>query len=351
MSLPSHPFISIIIPHWNGVEILSECIDSLKNSTYPNFEIIVVDNASTDESVAWLKEHHPGILLVQNEVNLGYAGGCNAGVHYAKGEYVLFLNNDTCVESGWIEPLVEQIISNPKTAAVQPKILNYYQKDLFDYAGGSGGHLDLFCFPFTKGRIFLEQEIDHGQYDTSERIFWSSGTAFLTKKELFQEAGEFDKSFFAHMEEIDLCWRYQLMGYEIWAEPKSVIYHKNAVTLPMYTYKKYYLNHKNSLVMLLSNYSLPVSVYLFPLRFVLEWIAFFYALIKLDYKHMTAIINAQIWLIFHPHIVLRKRIENSKIRVKKDRQIMSNLFKGSIVFMYYLKRTRRYSDISSSPSE
>jgi GT2 family glycosyltransferase len=133
------------------------------------------------------------------------------------------------MEPGWIEPLVDRMMRNKKIAAVQPKILNYYQRKIFDYAGGSGGHLDVFCFPFARGRIFLEQEEDKGQYDNPEQIFWASGTAFIVQKKLFRAAGEFDETFFAHMEEIDLCWRFQLMGYEIWAEPQSVVFHKNAV--------------------------------------------------------------------------------------------------------------------------
>ena len=349
MSHKSYPAVSVIIPHWNGIEVLSECLDSLKQTTYPALEIIVVDNASTDDSSAWIEEHHPDIILIQNDKNYGYAGGCNRGISHTKGSFILFLNNDTIMEPGWIEPLVDRMMGNKKIAAVQPKILNYYQRKIFDYAGGSGGHLDVFCFPFARGRIFLEQEEDQGQYDNPEQIFWASGTAFIVQKELFQAAGEFDETFFAHMEEIDLCWRFQLMGYEIWAEPQSVVFHKNAVTLPMNSYKKYYLNHKNSLLMLLGNYSLPVAMYLFSIRFALEWVAFGYALFKLDFKHMLGIINAQVWLLFHPHVIWKKHFRTGSIRVKRDRSIMSRLYRGSIVLTHYIRRRNVYSEISSKP--
>ncbi|MBT7118370.1 MAG: glycosyltransferase family 2 protein, partial [Candidatus Marinimicrobia bacterium] len=230
------PIVSIIIPHWNGIDVLSECIESLKKSTLPSFEIIVSDNASSDGSQAWIKENHPDIILLENDKNYGYAGGCNYGSNIAKGEFLLFLNNDTIQDPNWLQPLVDQMKSDESIAAIQPKILNYYNRKIFDYAGGSGGHLDLFCFPFARGRVFLEQEKDSGQYDDAQKCFWASGTAMLVRKKTFFAAGKFDETFFAHMEEIDLCWRFQAMGFQVWSEPKSVIYHKNAVSLPMHTH-------------------------------------------------------------------------------------------------------------------
>ena len=257
----STPIVSIIIPHWNGIDVLSECIDSLKGSTFDSFEIIVSDNASSDGSQAWIVENHPDVILLENDNNYGYAGGCNRGVNVAKGEFILFLNNDTIQNPNWLDPLIDRMKGDESIAAIQPKILNYYNRKIFDYAGGSGGHLDLFCFPFARGRVFLNQEEDLGQYDNAKRCFWASGTAMIVRKDLFKAAGKFDETFFAHMEEIDLCWRFQAMGYEVWAEPRSVVYHKNAVSLPMHTHRKYYLNHRNSLLMLFGNYSIPVAFY------------------------------------------------------------------------------------------
>ena len=162
--------VSIIIPHWNGIDVLSECLESLKKTRYSDFEIIVVDNASSDGSARWIKDNHPDIVLVENEENYGYAGGCNRGAAIAKGDYVVFLNNDTVHDQHWLEPLISRIESDRNIAAVQPKILNYFQRDLFDYAGGAGGHMDIFCFPFTRGRMFLDQEVDKSQYDTADCI-------------------------------------------------------------------------------------------------------------------------------------------------------------------------------------
>ena len=196
--------VSIIIPHWNGIDILSECIDSLNNTEYSNFEIIVVDNNSSDESVKWLKANHPKIKIIENDKNYGYAGGCNRGINNSKGDYIVFLNNDTIHKKDWLSNLVTFMNKHPDCAAVQPKILNYYERDKFDYAGGAGGHMDILCYPFARGRLFLEQEIDNNQYDDDAPCFWASGTAIMVRKEFFLEVEKFDENFFAHMEEIDL---------------------------------------------------------------------------------------------------------------------------------------------------
>ena len=341
------PTVSIIIPHWNGIETLSECLDSLKLSTYRSFEIIVADNASTDGSQDWLKENHPDVILLEHDNNYGYAGGCNRGALVASGSFLLFLNNDTIQDAGWLEPLVDRIESDSSIAALQPKILNYYVRDLFDYAGGSGGHMDLFCFPFTRGRLFMDQEKDTGQYDQAEPCFWASGTAIMVRREMFEKAGGFDEIFFAHMEEIDLCWRLQAMGHKIWVEPQSVIYHKNAVSMPMYSHRKYYLNHRNSLVMLLTNYSIPVTFYVGLIRFMLEFVALGYAAVKLDINHITGILRALGWILIHPHTILSKRIRFRKHRQLRDGVIMNSMVHGSIVLAYYLLGKKTYLDIKS----
>jgi hypothetical protein len=344
----TQPLVSIVIPHWNNYPVLEECLESLKNISYQNCEIIVVDNGSKDESPDKIKQYHRDIILVENKTNEGFAGGCNHGANRANGKYLLFLNNDTTHEKSWIEPLVDQLEQDEYIAAAQPKILNFFQKNLFDYAGGSGGHMDILCFPFARGRIFLEQEIDTGQYDDTENIFWASGTAIMVRKNLFEQVGMFDETFFAHMEEIDLCWRFHMRGYRILAVPSSIVFHKNAVTLPMYSLKKYYLNHRNSLYMLCSNYSVPLTVYLFPLRIGLDVIAFFYALTKLDWKHMTAIVFAFVWVIFHPHLIFTKRQKNKPIKSVMDRNIIKNMFRGSIVLVYYILRKKTYREIFTS---
>ena len=343
------PLVSIIIPHWNGIDVITECLESLQKATYPNLEIIVVDNNSSDGSVNHIRKSFHKVSILENERNEGYAGGCNRGSEIAKGEYLLFLNNDTVHQSNWIESLVCLLEENPQIAAVQPKLLNYYQKSLFDYAGGAGGMMDILVFPFARGRIFNEQEIDSNQYNSKKAIFWSSGTAFLVRKTVFEKAGKFDELFFAHMEEIDLCWRFHLLGFDVWSEPKSVVYHKNAVSLPMYTEKKYYLNHRNSLIMLLTNYSLPLAIYVLPIRWALDIVAIIYAILKGDWKHIKGIAKAHAWIAFHPRKLFKKRGEVQTLRKVKDNIILIKLYRGSIVFAHYILRKNRYSDLTDKP--
>ena len=342
--------VSIIIPHWNGIDILSECIDSLNNTEYSNFEIIVVDNYSSDESVKWLKANHPKIKIIENDKNYGYAGGCNRGINNSKGDYIVFLNNDTIHKKDWLSNLVTFMNKRPDCAAVQPKILYYYERDKFDYAGGAGGHMDILCYPFARGRLFLEQEIDNNQYDDDAPCFWASGTAIMVRKEFFLEVEKFDENFFAHMEEIDLCWRLQLKGHNIYVNPKSVIYHKNAVSLPMTSIKKFMLNHRNSLMMLLSNYKVLTTLYLFPIRYMLELVAILYALTKLDFRHMFGVIQAHLWILFHIHIIFYKRIKINRLRTIGDYEIMKSMYKGSIIWDHYIRRMKTYRDIFFSTS-
>ncbi|MGY8786798.1 MAG: glycosyltransferase family 2 protein [Fidelibacterota bacterium] len=343
----SNIIVSVIIPHWNGIDVLSECLDSLKKTNFDSFEIIVSENASSDGSQAWVKENHPDVILVENDKNYGYAGGCNRGANLAKGKYLLFLNNDTIQDPNWLQPLVDRLESDSSIAAVQPKILNYYKRDVFDYAGGSGGFMDIFCFPFARGRLFLNQEKDTGQYDEAQSCFWASGTAMMVRKDIFESAGKFDETFFAHMEEIDLCWRFQAMGFQIWAEPKSIVYHKNAVSLPMHSHRKYYLNHRNSLLMLFGNFSIPLAFYVGFIRLMLEWIALGYSVLKLDWNHATGILRSLVWIIFHPITLLKKRSRFSKIRCVKDGDIIKNMAKTSIVFAHYLGRKKTYLEMVS----
>jgi GT2 family glycosyltransferase len=344
--------VSIIIPHFNGEEIISECLESLQQVTTsdPVPEIIMVDNASRDDSVTVVKERYPEVRIIRSETNRGYAGGCNLGAETAAGDYLVFMNNDTIHEMNWIEPLAELLDKDPTLAAIQPKILNHYDRDRFDYAGGSGGALDVLGYPFARGRLFMHQETDTGQYDDEKEVFWASGTAIMVRKRSFLEAGGFDDVFFAHMEEVDLCWRFHLMGYRVMCQPRSVVYHKNAVTLPMYSRKKYYLNHRNSIIMVWANYSLPTAIYLFAFRYFLEWVALGYSLTKWDWAHIGGIVQAHIWLIFHPHLIRRKRRQVKQVRRLKDRQVMAMMYRGSAVLAHYIGGRKTYREITSKAS-
>ena len=337
--------VSVIIPHWNGIDILKDCLESLSKSSYPNLETIVVDNASTDGSSEWLSNNYPDINLIQNTKNHGYAGGCNIGAEQSSGDYLIFLNNDTVHNEDFIERLADFLNLNPQVSAVQPKILNYFDRNKFDYAGGGGGWIDILGFPFARGRLFLNIETDKNQYEKIRPIFWASGTALMIRKKHFHQLGGFDNTFFAHQEEIDLCWKIHLSGNQVWSIPGAVVFHKNAVTLPMFSRLKQYLNHRNSMLMILSNYSLPMSVYLVPIRIALEFIALIYALICLDINHFVGIIQSFVWIITHPHVIIKRRFQVRKIRKVKDSEVVQSMYWGSIVFDYYIKRIKKSSDI------
>jgi len=341
----AQPLVSVVIPHWNGVEVLSECLESLSETKYPNMEIIVVDNASTDGSPDWVSLNFPQVQLIENDQNYGYAGGCNRGAKIAEGEYLVFLNNDTIQDHHWLDSLVDFMNLNSNVAAVQPKILNFFERTKFDYAGGAGGWLDLLGYPFARGRVFLEQEEDKGQYDTIRPIFWASGTALMVRKSDFESANRFDETFFAHQEEIDLCWKFRLMGKETWAVPDAIIYHKNAVTLPMFSRQKQYLNHRNSLLMVLCNYSLPLTLYITPIRLALELVALVYSLFCLDMNHFVGIIQSLFWVVTHPHVIWKRRRIIKRIRKVNDKQVLSWLYWGSVVFDYYIRRKKISADI------
>jgi GT2 family glycosyltransferase len=340
-----NPKVSIIIPHWNGIDILSECLESLLQTDYHNLEIIVVDNASTDGSPDLISLNFPQVKLLENSQNYGYAGGCNRGAEIADGDYIVFLNNDTIQDSKWISPLVDFLNLNPKVAAVQPKILNFYDREKFDYAGAAGGWLDILGFPFARGRVFNDQEKDKGQYNKIRPVFWTSGTAFMIRKFDFESAGRFDESFFAHQEEIDLCWRLHLMDKETWAIPSSVVFHKNGATLPMFSRKKQYLNHRNSLQMILSNYSLPLTLYIFPIRFTLELVALVYSFIRMDLNHAIGIIQSLLWIVSHPFSIWKRRKQIKQIRIVKDKKVLPWLYWGSVVFDYYIRGKKHSANI------
>ena len=337
--------LSIIIPHYNGSKILIECLESLNNCSYDNLEILVVDNGSIDDSLELVNKKFPRIKVVTSDKNRGYAGGCNLGAKFAKGDYLLFLNNDTIHEIGWLEPLVEKLDEDINISSVQPKILNYYHKNNFDYAGASGGELDLFVFPFSRGRIFDTIEVDDGQYDDSAEIFWASGTGFITRKSTFEIVGGFDEVLFAHMEEIDYHWRCHLMGLSVWVEPKSLIYHMGGKTLSYESPRKTYLNHRNSILLMLTNFSFFLAVSFIIPRVILELISVFRYLLMGQLKHAFAQIKALIWILFHPHTIVIRRFKSWTLRKVSDIEILKKIHTKSIVWQYFVKRLKTYSGL------
>ena len=332
--------VSIIIPNYNGGDLLYNCIDSIyKNISIKDFEIIVVDNGSTDNSINRVKSNFQNVEIISSNSNLGYSGGCNLGATHASGKYLLFLNNDTEHSNEWIEKLVHFLDSNSKIAAVQPKILNIHNKKLFDYAGGAGGFIDKFCFPFVQGRIFHTLEEDHNQYNNPSRIFWASGAAFMIRSNIFKTLEGFDKVYFAYMEEIDLCWRAQAMGYKIYSVPDSFVYHYGKQTIKENTIKSHYLNHRNSWILFFKNsFTFNYGILIIQ-RLVLDWMALAYSVMTLDIRRFFAILFAQIWILF---------IAGKIIKIRRNNQIiqLDNIYDKSIAIDYFFKRKKYFSQIS-----
>ena len=341
----SYPLLSIVIPHYNNFSILKECIESLSHITYSNYEIIIVDNCSEDNSYKLIKDNFKNVNVYKTKNNLGYAGGCNFGAKYSKGKYILFLNNDTTHSIDFIEPLIDFLEKNNHVASVQPKIKNYYNKEYFDYAGASGGFIDYLVYPFCRGRIFETIEIDTKQYDNNFQVFWTSGTAFITRKDVFDLLSGFDEKLFCHMEEIDYCWKNYLLGFENYVIPKSVVYHKGAKSLKYNSYYKKYLNHRNSLILLLTNFQLYRTIKYFIPRFFLELISSFYELLNLRPKHFLIHYKTFIYLVLNIRYLLNRRKFTQKIRKIGDSKLINSnvILRKSIVKDYFLLN-KKYFD-------
>jgi len=249
------PRVSIVIVSWNALSLVRKCLPSVVATDYPNHEIILADNASTDGTAAWVARSYPSVKIVRHAENLLFAAGNNRAIPHATGDYVVLLNNDVEVPPGWLRPLVDTMEAMPDVAAVQPKLLQYDDRSRFEYAGASGGFVDRVGYPFTRGRIFDTMEVDRGQYDDARDVFWATGAALLLRRSALDEVGVLDPRFEMHMEEIDLCWRLQRAGYRIRVEPESTVYHIGGASLPQGSPRKTYYNFRNSLLMLYKNLS------------------------------------------------------------------------------------------------
>lgn len=331
--------LAIVILNYNGKEFLEHYLSSVKEYLEAETELILVDNASTDGSAAWLIENHPDIRLISLEKNFGYAGGYNRALEEIQAEYYLLLNSDVEVTQDWTKPLLERMESHPKIAALQPKIKAYEDIRRFEYAGASGGLMDKWGYPFCRGRIFDEIELDLGQYDDAKQIFWATGAAFMIRAELFHQAGGFDDRFFAHMEEIDLCWRLQHMGYEIWVEPKSEVFHLGGGTLQNGSALKYYLNYRNNLAMLTKNLNSKSWFLLILWKMLLDGISALNFFVGGKAFVLKQVLKAHFayWKDFGHWRKERKKIERSLAD--------SALFQKSVVWEYFAKKKRTYQDL------
>jgi GT2 family glycosyltransferase len=334
------PSVAVVILNWNGKHFLEKFLPSVIASNYENLSLIVADNASTDDSVSFLQSKYPSVRIIINPVNEGFAKGYNTALKNVSADYYILLNSDVEVTTGWIKPIISLMESDNTIAACQPKILSFNEKNKFEYAGASGGWIDKFGYPFNRGRVFEFCETDNGQYNNVEEIFWASGAAFFVRATIFEELKGFDDHFFAHQEEIDLCWRMQRAGYKIYVVPSSVVYHVGGGTLPTGNERKVFLNYRNNLLMLAKNLPASEKMQKIPFRICLDNIAAMQALTKGDWKTFRAIQKAHFNFIksnFKPQY----KDHLPKIKLKD----LAGVYNGSIVQKYFIEKKRTFSEI------
>ena len=337
------PKTAIVILNWNGEKLLPRFLPSvIRHTTYANVEIVVADNASTDQSVSFVKEHYPQIRLVQLTTNYGFAQGYNEALKQIPSDYYVLLNSDVEVTEGWLPPLLSLMLDQPAIAAVQPKIRSYHRKDEFEYAGAAGGYIDKLGFPFCRGRILNVNEKDEGQYDQPTSIFWASGACMAINARLFHRAGGFDASFWAHMEEIDLCWRLKNMGYQIFFTPGSKVYHLGGGTLSYDNPHKLYLNFRNSLWLLFKNLPRNKFYRVIFFRLALDGIAAFKLLSEFNINGFFS--------VFHAHMSFyrswrRIRATRDKLKRTAPPQWHPEILCKSIIWKFYIEGIKRFGDI------
>ena len=306
--------IAIVILNWNGVRLLEEFLPSVvAHST--EADVYVADNASTDTSIAFVEKHYPDITIIKNKENGGYAKGYNDALKHVHADIFCLLNSDVAVTPNWLQPIIEVYQNQPEIAIIQPKILDYKNKEYFEYAGAAGGFIDKLGYPFCRGRIFQALEKDKGQYNDVMEIFWATGACLFIKQEVFNELGGFDEDYFAHQEEVDLCWRAQNRGYKVYYVGNSTIYHLGGSTLSNMNPKKTFLNFRNSLFSIIKNIPTKRAIGIILARLLLDGIAAIRFIFQLKFNHCFAILKAHISFYWNVRKMYKKK-ENIKIMLK-----------------------------------
>lgn len=341
--------VAVVILNYNGKKYLQQFLNPLLDSSYPNFTVYVADNGSTDDSLVYLKNHFPRVRRIDLKQNYGFAEGYNQALKNIRADYYVLLNSDVEVTENWIEPIVQLMRRDSTIAACQPKILAYHRKTHFEYAGGAGGWMDTWGYPFCRGRILSVVEEDQGQYDKVKEIFWATGAAFFVQANLFHQIGGFDGDHFAHLEEIDLCWRLKRAGYKIMVCPKSVVYHVGGGTLSYNTPRKSYLNFRNSLYTLVKNERKEKLFWLIPWRLALDGLAGLVFFVQGKWRHVFAIIRAH-WSFFPKFPKLLKKRQQyqeqiDRISISPDLN-EAGIYPKSILWEFYANGHRHFSKLN-----
>ena len=330
--------LAIVILNWNGKHLLEKFIPSvIQYSSTENTEIYIADNASTDDSIPFIKKHFPSVKIIQNTLNKGFAKGYNEALKQVKADVFALVNSDIEVTENWLKPVVEMFEKEPNTAVIQPKILDYKNKLFFEYAGAGGGYIDMFGYPYCRGRIFNDIEKDENQFNDETNIFWASGACFFIRSSVFDVLTGFDEDYFAHQEEIDLCWRVQNLDYTIKYTGKSTVYHVGGATLKESNPTKTFLNFRNSLFTLVKNLPKKKLIPILLMRLILDGIAGIKFFIELRPVHTFAIIKAH----FSFYVLLPKMLRKRRALWKKNNYYHTK----SIVWNYFIGKKKKFNEL------
>ena len=334
--------VAVVILNYNGRKFLEEFLPNVIANCDPALaEVVVADNASTDDSVAFMREHFPEIRLIENGSNGGFTTGYNLALRQVEAQYYVLLNSDIEVAPHWIEPVIALMDADPQIAACQPKILSYYNKDQFEYAGACGGFIDKYGYPFCRGRLFQNLENDEHQYDEPMEVFWATGACMFVRADLYHQIGGLDDSFFAHMEEIDLCWRLKNAGYKVYCCPQSWVYHIGGGTLPKNSPRKTYLNFRNNLSLLVKNLPKRRVKRTILYRIFLDWVAADKFLFEGCFKDF--------WMVFKAHWDFYRRLRSLRAKRRENtHQLVSCIYKRNIVFDSILRGKKKYSELKET---
>ena len=335
------PSVAVVILNWNGKDLLSRFLPGVVSSKYSNLQLIVGDNASTDNSVEFIRANYPQIRIIENDQNYGFAEGYNRILQQVNADYYVLLNSDVEVPEDWIEPVIRLMETDSQIAAAQPKIKWQRNKSKFEYAGAAGGYMDINGFPFCRGRLFDEVESDFGQYNDPKEIFWASGAAFFIKTAVWKQTSGLDPDLFAHMEEIDLCWRLKNLGYKISYCPDAEVYHVGGGTLDANNPRKIFLNFRNNLMIMQKNLPLKEVYFQLVIRFFIDFVALIQFLLKGKPEFAMAVSKA--------HYQFLKNLQKTGDK-RTDLQLPycshTGVLKSSVVWSFFIKGIRRFSQLT-----
>lgn len=339
MSLINSPSIAVVILNWNGRHHLEQFLPSVIRTEYPNYQLWVIDNGSTDDSLEWLAAHHPTtVKVVSLQSNSGYAGGYNEGLKHIEADVYVLLNSDVEVSPNWLDEPACRFSENEKLGALQPTIRAWKDKHSFEYAGAAGGYIDSMGYPFCAGRLFEQVDMDSGQYAYHKAIFWASGACMFVRAKAYWQAGGLDARYFAHMEEIDLCWRMQHLNYELLHEPNAVVYHLGGGSLAYGNPRKTFLNFRNSLITLQKNLPFPQMVVRICLRLLLDLPAALKFAAHGSWGDFWAVVRAH-WSFFGMQKYIWKK--RAEIKRKKHPAKISSIFNGSALYAHFFGRKKK----------